>query len=145
MVRKNILMGLCMGALLACSAETVPDKPVYSTPLLQPMPTVVSNEAEAKRFSKRFDKDSLVPISEITSLDDSLTAKSDSLYQNKHGDLVFTQNTILKFKCGNNRRASLIEVNGVNISIPVTLQNKDHVSTGCNKENGSIKYVKFLK
>ena len=138
---KNLILLSCF-ALIACSSQSVPNKPVEQSQVFQPISSSVS-KSDAKKFAKSFIKGDVVRITELTSVNNVLTAKADNLYQNRHGKFVFGRNSLLKFKCDST--VKLTEANGINVSIPVVLQNKDHVQTDCDGSNGVIKYVKFLK
>ena len=137
----------CLSILVACSSI----KPVASQPVNQSTTQVAQNQQAAvdkkaiKRNLKLFNKGSFVSISELTTLDGILTAKANNIYQNKRGDLVFTKDAILKFKCDTGGNAIMVEINSSQFSVPVILQNKDHVPTGCIKYNGAIKFAKFIK
>lgn len=145
MIKSRVLITCCLSGLVACSTvKPVPSSPVQQQVNQTPSVTVVRLNPKNKKV-KLFDKGSSIAINELTSLDGVLTAKANNLYQNKRGDLIFTKDAVLRFKCGTGSDATMIEINGNQFSVPVILQNKDHVATGCVKYNGAIKFAKFVK
>ena len=146
MIKINSLTMCCLSLLVACSSvKPVASQPVIqSTQVTQHQPVIVDKKA-IKRSIKLFDRGSFVAINELTSLDGVLTVKANNIYQNRRGDLIFTKDAVLRFKCGTSANATMIEINGNQFLVPVILQNKDHVPTGCVKYNGAIKFVKFIK
>jgi hypothetical protein len=145
-IKINLLTMGCLSVLVGCSSV----KPVASQPVIQSTQvtqhqSVTVDKNAIKQSVRFFDMGSFVAINELTSLDGVLTAKANNIYQNKRGDLIFTKDAVLRFKCGTSANATMIEINSNQFSVPVVLQNKDHVPTGCVKYNGAIKLAKFVK
>ena len=146
MIKINSLTMCCLSLLVACSSvKPVASQPVIQSPqVTQHQPVIVDKKA-IKRSIKLFDRGSFVAINELTSLDGVLTVKANNIYQNRRGDLIFTKDAVLRFRCSTSANATMIEINGNQFLVPVILQNKDHVPTGCVKYNGAIKFAKFIK
>jgi hypothetical protein len=146
MIKINLINIHCLIILVmvsACSSfENVASKPI--TQSKQVTQNVISSKKITQRNIK-FDNGSFIAIKELSSLDGILIVKASNAYQNKQSDLIFTKNAILRFKCGDNTSANMIQINNNQFSVPVILQNKDHVPTGCLKSNGMIKFAKFIK
>lgn len=134
---RNLIVSLCCFAGVACSSQSVPNKPVEQA---QTISSSIS-KSDATKFAKSFIKGDKVRVTELISVNDCLTVKADTLYQNRHGKFVFGRNSLLKFKCDST--VTLTEVNGISVSIPVILHNKDHVPTDCEASNGAVKSVRF--
>ena len=146
MIKINLLTMCCLSLLVACSSvKPVASQPVNQSIQVTPHQPVTVDKKAIKRSIKLFDRGSFVAINELTSLDGVLTVKANNIYQNRRGDLIFTKDAVLRFKCGTSANATMIEINGNQFLVPVILQNKDHVPTGCVKYNGAIKFAKFIK
>ena len=130
---------MCSAVLLWGCSSAVP----VATHPVGVISTPPVNQAEISKNSKDFDNGGRVRVSELTYIDEVLTARADHSYSNRHGKFVFGKNALLKFNC--KKGVTLTSVNSMVVSVSSILENKDHVSTGCGKNNGYIRYVRFVK